>query len=404
MLALMNPYPDSTSARSFADISAMLQNLDVAKASKMKGRLQEFTDAFILMTVAQQPARAREANPRIDIAIDELFIPSPMPAGFSLPHLDRRVAEETAAAGASPLFRSVDVFAGWWRTEGDGDGRRPARGTPAWGWTTTVAVRVGSEAGRSRRVPVLVVGATLGIPGKDVADAAVRVMHSAVRTGLAPGIVHASRHYFGSQPIERLHLPTMELGFAPVTEYPPRGLGVNGYKNGAVFIEGKAYCPDMPPTLRDASIDFRSGNISAVTYRRRVQAREYFELRPKSGPDKNGRYRMAHPAPHGLNSKTHPSGTAGKACTQKSVTFERTDGLSHRQALPYKSREWVASRAGVRSTLEAFHARFRDRQARRSGSARRVAGFAAAQVLTTIELSDYNLQVLDRFVRENAEG
>jgi hypothetical protein len=54
-------------------------------------------------------------------------------------------------------------------------------------------------------------------------------------------------------------------------------------------------------------------------------------------------------------------------------------------------------------TLEAFNAGFRSRRAERSGSARRVAGFAAAQLFMTMELAAYNFRVLDRFVGENPE-
>src|SRR5690554_7343944 len=111
---------------------------------------------------------------------------------------------------------------------------------------TNIAVRVDSGGSRKLRVPPLVVAATLTMPGKDVADAAVHLMRSALATGLTPGTVCAGISYFGSQRIERLHLPTAELGFTPVTDYRTDRLGVHDVKHGAVFIEGSVYCPDMP--------------------------------------------------------------------------------------------------------------------------------------------------------------
>lgn len=404
MLTLMDPYPRSASATSFREISALVNDRDVVMESRMTARLQKFSEAFILMTVAQQPPRLRDASPSIDLAIDEFFTPSPMVNGFSRLSLDRHVAEEAASGRASVQFRPVDVSAGWHRRSGaDASERSGIAPQLRWGWMTNIAVRVDSGAGRKLRVPPLVVAATLTMPGKDVAEAALHLMRSALVTGLTPGTVCADRSYFGNQRIERLHIPTADLGFTPVTDYRTDRLGVHDYKNGAVFIEGSIYCPDMPRALQEASIDYRAGRIPRDTYLRRLQMRSHFELRPKGGPDKNGRYRMTHPTPNAAYNQHHPSPRAGVACTQKSVTFERTDGLSHRQAHSYMSAAWRASYAQASSALEAFNAGFRSRRDERSGSARRVAGFAAAQVFMTIELADYNLRVLDRFVNENPE-
>lgn len=146
-----------------------------------------------------------------------------------------------------------------------------------WGWVVNVAVRVNSGATRKLRAPALVVAATLSMPTANVADAAIHLMLPSLATGLTPGVVYADKAYFATQPIERLDLPTAELGFTPVTD------------------------------------------------------------------------------------------------------------------------------AHARLTLEAFNAGFRSRRGERSGSARRVAGFGAAQVFMTIELAAYNLRVLDRFVGEYPE-
>ena len=407
MLALMDPYPKSASARSYREISALINDRDVVRESRMKARLREFSESFILMTVAQQPPRLRDANPSIDLAIDQFFTPSPMVKGFSRRNLDRHVAEEAASGRASVPFRPVDASADWYvpyeadTTERAGFVSRRPR--PRWGWMVNVAVRVNSGATPKLRAPALVVAATLSMPTENVADAAIHLMRSSLATGLTPGIVHADKAYFATQPIKRLHLPTAELGFTPVTAYRTDRLGVHDVKNGALFIEGGVYCPDMPRALQEASIDYRAGQISGDTYRLRLQMRSHFELRPKGGPDKNGRYRMAHPTPDVFYKQQHPSQRAGRACIQKSVTFEQTDGLSHRQAHAYMSSAWRESYARAGSTLGAFNAEFLSRRGERSGSARRVAGFAAAQTLMTIELAAYNLRVLDRFVRENPE-
>lgn len=280
MLALMDPYLMSASARSYRQVSALITDRDVVMESRMRARLEEFSESFILMTVAQQPPRLRDAHPIIDLAIDQFFTSSPMMTGFSRKDLDRHVAEE-AASGASVPFRPVDASADWHRAykadPSQSSGSFPRRTRIGWGWMANVAVRVNPDATRQLRAPALVVAATLSIPGENVSDAAIHLMRSSLATGLTPGVVYADKSYFATQPIKRLHLPTAELGFTPVTD--------------------------------------------------------------------------AH--------------------------------------------------AGL--TLEAFNAGFRSRRGERSGSARRVAGFAAAQVLMTLELAAYNLRVLDRFVGENPE-
>ena len=397
MLALMDPYPKSTSARSFREISALINDRDVVAESRMRARLDEFSESFILMTVAQQPPRLRDAHLSIDLAIDQFFTPSPMMTGFSRHNLDRHVAEE-AASGASVPFRPVDASADWHRAykadPSQSSGSMPRRKRIGWGWMANVAVRVNSGATSKLRAPALIVAATLSMPTENVSDAAIHLMRSSLATGLTPGIVYADKAYFATQPIKRLHLPTAELGFTPVTDYRTDRLGVHDFKNGALFIEGSVYCPDMPRALQEASIDHHAGRISGDTYRLRLRMRSHFELRPKGGPDKNGRYRMAHPTPDVFYNQQHPSQRAGRACTQKSVTFERTDGLSHRQAHAYMGSAWRTFHAQAGSTLEDFNANFRSRRVR-SGSARRVAGFAAAQMLMTIELAAYNLRVLE---------
>ena len=285
MLALMDPYPKSTSARSFREISALIKDRDVVMESRMRARLQEFSESFILVTVAQQPPRLRDANPSIDLAIDQFFTPSPMVKGFSRGNLDRHVAEEATSGRASVPFRPVDVSADWQGPcEADADagagesaGFVSQRPRPRWGWMVNVAVRVNADATRKLRAPALVIAATLSMPKENVADAAIHLMRSSLATGLTPGVVYADKAYFATQPIKHLHLPTAELGFTPV----------------------------------------------------------------------------------------------------------------------------IGAHAGL--TLEAFNAGFFSRRGERSASAGRVAGFAPAQMLMTIELAAYNLRVLDRFVRENPE-
>jgi hypothetical protein len=403
----MDPYPKSASARSFTQVSDLLDADDLGAEAKMRGRLREFSEAFLLMTFAQQPKWMREAYSSIDIAIaiDEVFTPCPIGNGLARKKLASQVAEEAASGGTRRAFRPVDVSADWYALPetdaSDKVGSLPRRLTFGWGWVTSFGVRIDPWTAHQKRVPPLVVAATLRRPRESVAEGAIHVMHSAVRTSLTPGTVCADMRYFANQRIEELHIPTAKLGFTPVTDYRTDRLGVHAFKNGAVFIEGKAYCPEMPHALQNASIDFRHSRIDGDTYRLRLKERRHFELRRKSGPDKNGRYRLAHPTANFFYSHNHGS-HSGRACVQKSVTFDSTDGLSHRQAFDYMSDAWLAAHRRATSTLESFNANFRYLQ-EQSRRARRATGFAAAQLLATIELAAYNLDLIARFVREGAD-
>ena len=221
MLALMDPYPKSTSARSFREISALINDRDVVRESRMRARLDKFSESFILLTVAQQPPQLRDANPTIDLAVDQFFISSPMVTGFSRGNLDRHVAEEAASGRASVPFRPVDVSADWHgRYEADASesaGFVSKRPRPRWGWMVNVAVRVNSDATRKLRAPALVIAATLSMPTENVSDAAIHLMRSSLATGLTPGDFYADQSYFATQPIKRHDRSTAELGFTPVT-------------------------------------------------------------------------------------------------------------------------------------------------------------------------------------------
>ena len=100
----------------------------------------------------------------------------------------------------------------------------------------SLAVRVDTNPSNGRRLPPLVVSATLGIPAQDPAETALTLMRGAISTGLRPGIVDADLSYFDNTAPEKLHQPASDIGFTPSTDY--RGDRTDALRNRQAFSYG----------------------------------------------------------------------------------------------------------------------------------------------------------------------
>ena len=416
LLDVMDPFPQAPrKSMTFTEIAEALAAHDPEREKAMKARLNEFAAAFFAMTFLQQPERTRDEHTTVDLAIGQVFLPASAPRGFSPRTLTDRVAEEAAGTTRPECANPVDVFAGWYQRNDasahetadaarlERPGNRNAGVPVAWGWMSNVAVRVDAatpSSPHSPRFPALVVSATLSRPNVGVSEEAVSLMRTALDTGLTAGFVHADKQYFATATVARLHLPTSELGFTPSTDYRIDRLGVSERQHsGAVFIEGAAYCPTMPDALKRASMDFRARRIDVSTYRLRINERRRFQLRRKSTPDANGRFRMScPPTAHQHGDSDYPP---AQICTQGSVTFNKSDGLRQRQAFPYKSAKWEEFHQHASLTLEGtVAAAFHPRCGGTMDGAQRPRGFAAAQVMMTMLLTVHNLRTISEFLRD----
>jgi hypothetical protein len=407
MLAVMDPFPQMPDvAHTATEIIASLDVHDVDREKAMRARLNEFTDAFLQMTFQQQPQHLRQATARIDIAIGQTFIASPARTGYTARSLARPADCEARLDPQSVQRRVVDIFAGGHAETGHpvnyghesvAPTTRPAdreRGlTRSWGWSANIAVRVDSTHPEEVRFPPLAVSATLSLPTIGVADEAVSLMRSALNTGLRAGIVDVEPGYFASTLVERLHKPTVALGFTPSTDYRRDRLGVQGGTAGAEFIEGKAYCPGMPQELKDASKDFVNDRIDKATLRARIQDRVPFVLETSLSPDGSGQVTM-------VCRVDHDQTVAPSLCTQRPVTISPEDAVRLRQGFTYKSSKWESFQRHARHCAEALNAGLSTPgwEDVASASRRRVRGFAAGQVVLTMLLTNYNLRQIDAFL------
>jgi hypothetical protein len=439
ILDLMDPYPmlNRRDSMTYAEVQILLQTHDANRSAIMKARLDEFTNLFMTMTFMEQPRHLRRATKKIDVSFDQTYVKPPTKKGLSKKKLAKRVVDERQAVAENRALTPgpTDPFAGWYPKKGD----RPdySRGTNdttgpedssnkgfsdlAWGWVANIAVRVDSEEPTRSRFPKLAVSATLSMPNVGVSEEAVALMTAALNTGLAPGIADADKAYFANALTERLHEPTLNLGFIPSTDYRVDRLGVQGNTGGAELIEGTHYCPGMPTALKDATKDLVQGLIDEDTFHARQKERTHFALRAKEKPDEKGRVPMMCPALGASPTVTCPlremlaTATkkarpeiaeedlptfADKICRQHSVTFAKEDGLRQKQAFNYKSREWETFHRHARNSIESLNAGIKDtgRENIEDSTRRRVRGFAAAQVFVTILLTNYNLRKIADFL------
>ena len=402
LLAVIDPFPQTLQQPlSYAEISDVLADRDVDLEKFMKLRLDAFTQSFLQMTFDEQPEPYRDPAGRINIAIGDHMIPLRSKTGFPTQKPADRVAAGVLATRGGE--RDLDVFATWHRNLGTlrvrpAGSRRPS--DPAWGREASIAVRIDTDPATAQHSPRLVVSATLRHPNRDLSHTALTLMNGALETGLRPGIVDTDRAYFGTHPANPLPRLTAELGFTPSTDYRYVQLQVRNHYDGARWIEGHAYCSEMPATLVDATADFRDNVIDRDTFDARIRLRRTFQLRTSGKPTKAGTLRMTCPVHKPTDAPTAPSPQDESAqapqsddiCTGRSVVIAEND-LVRRQAFTYGTKKWREFHVRARLAAEAVNSRIKHSS---TAHIQGVDGFAATQVLLTMTLTTYNLREIAR--------
>jgi len=406
LVTVMDPFAEAMKRASTpADPSGDVAANDVAHEALMKTRLDAFTQALLQMTFAEQPAQFRDSRQRINIAIADHMIPS----------TDRTLTRANAPASeikidATVLTRRERALIdsnGWYRRTGTARRSRPGAPGPAtwaWGREASVAVRVDPVEADGSPVPRLAVSATLHLPMQDTANTAITLMRGALDTGLIPGIIDTDLGYFASNPVDRLHEPTCELGFTPSTDYKKHQLGVSNAYAGVLWVEGNAYCPLLPARLITASTDFRDHIIDRNAYNHMISERNEYMLRAVGKPNKSGAVRMvcaarthdgpAQPRLHGASGVSQRE-DAESGCSKVNVSAYAGDRL-RRQAFTYGTPAWQQFHSRSRTAAEAFKATMHRTS---TASREHVSGFAAAQILLTMTLVSYNLREITRISR-----
>lgn len=429
--ALMDPYPDTPLYRlsNRAQRDRIVELRDPQVVARGRERLNWFSDAFLEMTFRLLPRDVqRHVNQYTTIGIDQ----TPMVAASSRGRspidkktgLELRVNPKTGKNYADKLVLEQD--AGWYPINAE---KREESGPESkadkdfvWARAGSIGVLVPNRPVDEAEFPNIALGFSMCLPGtQHVASETVQVLQSIADRGHSPGTVVADRLYFATLTTESLHIPVQKMGWDVITDYKKTGLGVKGGKAGAIQVEGRHYCAGTPKDLLNTSVHAEAHKIDEDTYRKRLDERTAFELRPKEKPDARGHTPMMCPAvgpnptvecPLRELHRNAPNkirtvvldGNLPEApdliCTQSSVDFGPEDGLREAQLFRYQSKEWSDAYTIGRNTDESYHAHVKDtgHEAADIPARRRIRGFAAHQIMATMLLVSANIRKIVTFL------
>lgn len=458
-LTLMDPFPQERyTSKTYAQIQAILAEHDTDREKIYKARLDEFTRRIVHMTFMAQPRWVRRISKTLDVSFDQTYVKLPNTKGYSRKDLSKRVKEEQRAGDMGTRSPGpVEAHGGWHArsAENRGDFKKDEANTVApdragnseykWGLEANLAVRVDSEAPGARRFPALIVAASVSPPNIEVAEEATRMLESTLGLGLVPNVADADMQYFANALPERLLHPALKLGFTPSTEYRKDRLGIKGGAHGVIFADGDGYCPSTPKPLLNGALDYREGRIDTETFHRRLQERKAYQVHvkekakaPKDRIIKTGkragqtettqkalvRCPAIGPSPTvtcplrelfvGAAQKSRPhvepevleEEFLDTICTKHSVTIDLADMQSPAQAFEYGSKEWEEFHSHARNTIESVNQQLKDpaTEALEDAGRRRVRGPAAAQVLISFLIANYNLRKIAAWLDDHARG
>lgn len=352
LVRLMDPEPGSLYRTLTKEELAERQAArDTEKSTVHRARAHEFGNALLWGTWMLLPRDVRRKF-RGDIAVDATVIKAP-----------------ARGRGKASPYASSDPEAGWYKRDGNHDGSGTSRAATKyqrrsdaliWGRELHTAVTYGKD------VPVVMVSATLDVPGKRLAENALGCVDALRTRGISPGHFVSDRAYLPGCKSEDLALPLRARGYSLVFDYDrtQTALGVQASHAGAILVEGRWYCPDMPEPLRTATIDFflreadDPAQISLHAYEERVKRRERYALRPKSRPDEDGYARYQHPP--GYRHTPRKGRTVPQACAQTSITIPPSAGAKYAQTYPYRSQAWQQQYTPGRQSVESMNKSIKD--------------------------------------------
>lgn len=375
LVALMNPEPGSLyRVLAKEELRALIEARDEAECATKRARAHTFLNALLWGTWMLLPRKVRR-EARGDVAVDATII-------------------KAAARGRSRKspYCSSDPEAGWYKRDGNHDGDKTSRAATSyqrrsdsliWGRELHTAVLYGNG------VPAVIVGASLDVPGKRLAENALRALDAPLSQGMPAGHFVSDRAYLpGTKPVD-LALPLRVRGYQVVFDYDRTAtdLGQQASQGGALLVEGRWYCPSMPQPLMDASIDFflrerdDPQRIDEQTYDQRLAQRERYALKPKERADSEGHRRLGCPAVGASATvscprrESHPRAAdrprarvlplmlvnpTPRVCEQQTMTFPPSVGAKHEQTYAYRSPEWQQHYTTGRQSVESVNKSIKD--------------------------------------------
>ncbi|KAA9393111.1 hypothetical protein FCK90_13895 [Kocuria coralli] len=177
---------------------------DKEKSKVHRARVHEFGNALLGEPWMLLPREVRREF-KGDIAVDATVIASP-----------------GRGRGHASLFASSDPEAGWYKRDGDHNGEATSRAATkyqrrssivSWARELHTAVTYGDN------VPVMILSATLAVPGHELEKNALGCVDAVLARGIPPGHFVSDRPYLPGKKPENLALPIRKRGYSLVFNY-----------------------------------------------------------------------------------------------------------------------------------------------------------------------------------------
>jgi len=407
LLSVIDPYPSPHKKRiSAQDFKVIEAKRDPDEVQRREERLNEFANTLVLATWQMVPREIRRrwsGNICVDATPVKAFA-----RGYSK---------------RNP--KTVEHDAAWYVRDGDhrdtGDMKGRTHSKFIFGWEATIVVATSNDPSKPADFPLLATGMAFDKPGHNIAENAMKVMHSMSEHGMPVGFAVGDRAYWPNAMEENLQLPMRALGYSNVNDYREDQLGIKAGHAGGIMVEGAWYCPSMPTPLIEATIDYRvNKTIDEATWKKRIAARTPFMLHAKESPDADGHQPLRCPAIGAsatvacplradsmkgqrvaLRSRVSaPPKDADRICRQTSVSFPPSAGAKYRQDIQYGTDEWHAMYATARNTIEGFNGFIKDgaHEALADHTRRRLRGRAAQHLLSALLVMAANVRKIRAFM------
>jgi len=317
------------------------------------------------------------------------------------------------------VVHSADPDAGWYVKEGDHSDNDSGVTKLLWGYEHTLVFAGATTKAERGMFPKVLLGiAPPHRPGESPGrngTTAVTEAHAA--TGAAARLLAGDNAYVNANPADYAE-PLRRLGIELVQDYNRTQTGLQGSHEGALLVDGRWYCPSMPPLLISATTDHRADRIDYDTWQRRLTDRRTFELRPKAKPEPDGTVRMLCPAAGvaptarcdlklASNKRKHQSNrrvdlthllaqNPPKVCRQQSITITPEARGRFEQPLRHGTEEWRIAYQTLRSTNEGGNGIAKDaaRQNLEDPRRRRIRGQAANALITAFQHCAENIRLI----------
>lgn len=385
-------------------------------------RAAEFNTAMLLMAIRSVAPELEDIYRDFALTVDQTALSVHSAEGTRKKDKKSRVEMAKIRKDGTEIARYVlEMDAGWYPLKTTNAPREDSDSHAdttkyAWNWAlTTMAVNAGPD------LPTQFFGASLNAPNTEIAEEALRPVHSILANGFTPSHLTGDRGYvqLGEENFQK---PLRNMGVKPIFDYKSTQLGVKGGIAGSLQVEGDHYCPSTPKPLLNASVEHHDGIIDANEWHARIDERGQYLLRRKEKPDGRGHYPMMCPAfgpgatiecplrdIHPKNSKKTKPVIRNKdlpvapdhICTQTSVDFGPDADVKYGQALRYGTAKWEKTRTSDRQVIESLNDEIKSGPERLDHSAsRRIRGAAAQAFIILTGLVQINFRRIATYLLE----